>query len=136
MPKSIQGFQKGHSPWNKGLKITTNTGCTHFKKGHQFWLGKKRPNMSKEKHPNWKGGKRMAHGYLTILMPNHPRAVKNGYVKNCYLIMEKHLGRFLKPNEFIHHINHIRNDDRLENLQLVNRSSHCKIENPIHHRWH
>lgn len=26
-------FEKGHKPWNKNLKIQTNTGSTHFKKG-------------------------------------------------------------------------------------------------------
>ena len=30
--KKIQ-FKKGHIPWHKGLKIQTNTGRTHFKKG-------------------------------------------------------------------------------------------------------
>ena len=37
---------KGISPWNKGKKLQTNTGKTHFKKGNKAWnTGKK---MSKE----------------------------------------------------------------------------------------
>ncbi len=35
-------FKKGHKTWNKNLKIQTNTGRTHFKKGHTPWfVGKK-----------------------------------------------------------------------------------------------
>lgn len=116
-----------------GIYQRTKEHCENIRKSK---LGKKRPDIFRQKHFNWKGGKRWDRGYLTILKPDHPRATKNGYVKNCYLVMEKHIGRFLNPKEFIHHINHIRSDDRLKNLQLVNRSTHCKIENPIYHRWY
>lgn len=33
-------WKRGHIPWNKGIKKRTNTGRTHFKKGHKINLGK------------------------------------------------------------------------------------------------
>lgn len=45
-------FPKGIIPWCKGKKICTNTGRTHFKKGHVS-----PPGLNKGRIPwNWKGG--------------------------------------------------------------------------------
>ena len=56
-PKNITGLLLGRG-WNKNIKIKTNTGKTHFKKGISPWnKGKKNLEMSGEKHWNWQGGK-------------------------------------------------------------------------------
>lgn len=71
------------------------------------------------KHPNWKGGRiKDTNGYILILSPNHPYADRKGYVFEHRLVMEKHLGRTLLPKEVVHHINEIRDDNRIENLML------------------
>lgn len=62
--------------------------------------------------------KRMKRGYVLVYIPNHPRAVGN-HVWEHVLVMEKHLGRYLWPNEKIHHRNGIKNDNRLENLEII-----------------
>lgn len=79
---------------------------------------------------NFKGGKRIdGQGYVHIWKPNHPSLLNStrNYVHEHTLVMEKHIGRFLKKNEVIHHINGIKTDNRIENLQLFSsHSDHMK----------
>lgn len=43
------------------------------------------------------------------------------------VLMEMHIGRRLHKNEVVHHINGDRQDNRIENLQLLTRSEHSRI---------
>jgi len=95
-----------------------------FIKGNQIHLGKKRDNISKDKHYNWKGGKtQMGNGYVYVLAPGHPKAKvskknKRGYVAEHILVMEKKLGRYLKDGECIHHIDNNGMNNNINNLIL------------------
>ena len=44
-------------------------------------------------------------------------------------IMEKHLGRKLRTDEVVHHINGDTRDNRIENLQVMSNSEHVAIHN-------
>src|SRR5713226_4349423 len=50
----------------------------------------KQPN--RENSPSWKGGRhRDEKGYIQIYQPEHPRAKKNGYVREHTVVMERKL---------------------------------------------
>ena len=46
------------------------------------------------------------------------------------LVMESMLGRELRSDEIVHHINHNRADNRPENLELVTRAQHLLLHFP------
>jgi len=69
-------------------------------------------------NPTWKGGIKRDKGYVYLLVKNHPRA-SAGYVSEHRLVMEKKLGRYLKPNELVYHKNGVKSDNRIENLEII-----------------
>lgn len=44
-----------------------------------------------------------------------------------HLVMEDHIGRLIRKDEVVHHINHNRADNRLENLQLLTFKEHASL---------
>jgi hypothetical protein len=67
------------------------------------------------------GGVRIAdngHGYIRVWIPDETEPGRGRHVMQHRLVMEQHLGRKLFPNENVHHKNGIRDDNRIENLEL------------------
>ena len=48
--------------------------------------------------------------YVRVTKHGHPRADSREKVKRSVLVMERHIGRFLLPEEEVHHINGIITD--------------------------
>jgi len=88
-------------------------------------IGKKGPDSG-----NWKGGRYVnQEGYIMIRCIGHPRGTR---VFEHILVMEKHLGRYLSyPLEEVHHINGDRQDNRIENLRLIDSLEHHRIHHKI-----
>ena len=80
------------------------------------------------KNGNWKSGRRIdKSGYILIHFPDHPNASSDGYVREHRILMENFLGRYLKKIEVVHHKNHIKHDNRLQNLELLKVGEHERI---------
>lgn len=86
-------------------------------------------------NPSWNGGVKIAEGYRKVLEHGHPYADAKGYVSEHRLIMEKFLDRYLKPEEVVHHINGDRQDNRIVNLEIMNRSTHKSLHNLGNKIW-
>ena len=142
--------KKGNIPWNKGLTKETDERIKKMSETRKRLIsegkirldgmkGKKHSEETKRKlrlkrkgrRPCWKGGKYTNQGgYVLILCKDHPNNQK-GYVFEHRLVMEKHLGRYLTLDEVVHHINGIKNDNRIENLKLYSTSEHTTFHNKI-----
>lgn len=134
--------------WDRDKKIQCICGCGElidmidydgtyhkYKKGHQN-RGKRlseevkeklRTVTSKEKNWRWNGGKtKTKSGYVYVLRKDHPYAEHHGYVREHRLIMEQCVGRYLEPHEVVHHKNGIKDDNRIENLELMTKTTHTQ----------
>lgn len=73
-----------------------------------------------EGNPKWRGGFYVMGGYRYVkALGDHPHAGADGYMREHRLVMEQHLGRVLDPEECVHHRNHNKLDNRIENLELM-----------------
>lgn len=56
--------------------------------------------------------------YLCEFVPDNPRATKEGYVYTHVLVAEKKLGRYLTPEECVHHVDHDKYNNDPSNLMI------------------
>lgn len=107
---------KGGNPLCADCKIILNTRNRYVKR---CWKCFKKWNIQTGRKPhNWKGFQ-MKSGYRTVYVSRkRPHVLEHRYV------MEQHIGRQLKTEEIVHHLNGIKHDNRIENLTLTNRKEH------------
>lgn len=93
-------------------------------------IGAQRRKISENNSCNFNGLNGYGHikkhngGYILAYAPKHPHAHKDGYVMFHTVLMERAIGRYLKDNEVVHHVNRDRSDNRIENLRLMDKHEH------------
>lgn len=96
----------------------------------------KNPRINRESPKQTKGiilddGRRTdKNGYIRIYGVRHERESTSGVYEHI-LVAEKTLNRKLNSTEEVHHINHIRHDNRPENLQVLDIVSHKAEHNHV-----
>jgi HNH endonuclease len=98
--------------------------------------GGRREETCGANHHRWNDGAlKRSNGYRLVRVgESHPMADPNGYALEHRLVMATALGRHLASSEIVHHINGVRDDNRLENLELVTASEHSAIHNALRMR--
>lgn len=76
-------------------------------------------------------GKTNRSGYWYIKRWDHPHCGRQGYVAEHRLVMEEKIGRYLRPEEAVHHIDHNRKNNHPDNLELYpTHGQHTKLCHP------
>ena len=122
-----KGIKKGQP--NRFLTGHAGTGRFHSAQAKALMSEKATQRFAgkPENHNHWRGGIKILNQYVYLYRPDHPNAHASGYVKRSTLIVSEMLGRPLKPNELVHHIDGNRQNDTKRNFLVCTRAYHMSL---------
>ena len=134
IPKRKGGFPKGYQlPPEVRAKIAKKIAKKNRGRKHTPEAIEKMKRAHDKHRTKGKGHKIKVSGYTYIYYPTHKNCNGSGFIAEHRLIMERHLGRYIKNDEVVHHINGNKSDNRIENLQLMTNAEHTKFHSK--QRW-
>lgn len=125
-----------HFPFERAEDVGNAIGrtvCAVMHKAHSRGLHKDKEALSRIRKVSNSGvnsgnfknyTQRTKDGYILKRVANHPFANSRGYVRESRLVAEKHLGFYLPKKFIVHHINGVKDDDRIENLAIMTIGAH------------
>lgn len=121
--RQLQRTRYGRCEVNGCEKLQQDSGlCPMHKRRMRKFGSVGPPGPSRWRNGKWSTPQRESFarddGYRMIYVPESPASNSRGYVLEHRHLMAKHLGRELFEGENVHHINGVRIDNRLENLEL------------------
>jgi hypothetical protein len=122
-----------HFAWRNPHQIqSVQIRIRNYSNGHNI-RGKKYPKKVYESRRRtgchfWNGGRKMFGPYVAILRPEHKFATSGGYVREHWLVWEEYYKACLLSWSVVHHINGIKTDNKINNLQAMTRKQHEYLE--------
>ena len=92
-----------------------------------------------EHNHKWKGGRYFNGNYWLVKTKDHPFSDMRGYVMEHRLIMEYYLSIIMDEKIFlsrifeVHHINGIKTDNRIVNLEILTKPEHTRLEKTVNY---
>lgn len=81
-----------------------------------------------EKSSCFTGGRNIcSNGYVEIIVPGHPATNARGYVYEHRIVAEKKLGRYLRSDEVVHHIDGNKTNNSPDNLIVLSNEDHATL---------
>lgn len=134
-------FHRKPSQLKKNKRAFCSQKCHYVAKAEDMkGDGNHQYGLKGDKNASWEGGTKMScYGYKLVQVHGHPFTQdRMGYVFEHRLVAEKYLlteensveidgKRYLNPEYVVHHKNHIRTDNRPENLEVMKRGEHTRF---------